>query len=376
MKFEVVHEGRLAGHDGPRISVWIQCYNHEPYVAASLCSALAQSIQPIEIFISDDRSTDRTFQVVCEVAAAYRGPNRVSLFQPDVNLDTLDHFTLALPMLWGDYVIWQSSDDVAEADRARVLSAALIEGGAAFAWSNHFVADADGAVVSAHHAPGAHPTLTLEDFAVGRQFDFSFGGTFAFARHALQSFGPFPRDFGSRGLEHYVALRGALAGGCRYVPDILLRKRYHDGSLTIGRRGEDRAYSPLRICRERLRRRMEVLGNLHRQAVAEPSNPGREPRARLAEALMLQVGFAQLRTMQLAEAAGKAAPAPPPYDPSDLVVVGSTPSEYNICAHECLFFAVPQSLGPIESCLLRNGHYGPIVSARSQADLIRRLDTF
>src|SRR5687767_3658108 len=177
---EVVREGTANRCDLPRVTFWIQSYNHAPYVAESMRSAFGQSCQPQEIVISDDCSTDTSFSTIQQVAAEYRGPARLVFYRSARNQDTLDHFSDVVALLSGDYVIWQSSDDVAHPDRAVALAAALEEDGHSFSWSNHDVIGADGAWLSTHHSLAAAPTLTIEDVALGRHFDFSFVGACVF----------------------------------------------------------------------------------------------------------------------------------------------------------------------------------------------------
>ena len=46
------------------ISICIPCYNSERYIRTTIESALAQTVPADEILISDDRSPDRSFEIV------------------------------------------------------------------------------------------------------------------------------------------------------------------------------------------------------------------------------------------------------------------------------------------------------------------------
>jgi glycosyltransferase involved in cell wall biosynthesis len=52
-------------------------YNQATVVEAAVQSCLAQVGEPLEIVLSDDASTDGTYALLLEMAAAYRGPHQV-----------------------------------------------------------------------------------------------------------------------------------------------------------------------------------------------------------------------------------------------------------------------------------------------------------
>ncbi|WP_456406408.1 glycosyltransferase family 2 protein [Thiolapillus sp.] len=60
----MTHDQRNSRQDKYRVSVVIPNYNYAPHIGAALDSVLAQSIQPLEIIVVDDGSTDDSIQVV------------------------------------------------------------------------------------------------------------------------------------------------------------------------------------------------------------------------------------------------------------------------------------------------------------------------
>jgi glycosyltransferase involved in cell wall biosynthesis len=46
-------------------------YNHERFIAEAVRGALSQTYSPLEIIISDDCSTDRTFEIIQSEVAGY-----------------------------------------------------------------------------------------------------------------------------------------------------------------------------------------------------------------------------------------------------------------------------------------------------------------
>ena len=52
----------------PLVSFVVLCYNQESFIREAFNSALLQTYSPLEIIVSDDCSTDGTFDVVQQMA--------------------------------------------------------------------------------------------------------------------------------------------------------------------------------------------------------------------------------------------------------------------------------------------------------------------
>ena len=58
----------------PLVSMTVICYRAERFVREAIEGALAQTYSPLEIIISDDASSDRTFEIIQEAVADYDWP--------------------------------------------------------------------------------------------------------------------------------------------------------------------------------------------------------------------------------------------------------------------------------------------------------------
>ena len=63
----------------PLITFALMAYNQEQLIEEAVAGALAQTYSPLEIILSDDCSTDRTFEIMEEMADEYKGPHSVSI---------------------------------------------------------------------------------------------------------------------------------------------------------------------------------------------------------------------------------------------------------------------------------------------------------
>lgn len=95
------------------ISVLTTLYNHENFIAATIASALAQTLSPNEIIVIDDASTDGSVQV----AAKIEQPS-VHVFAETENLGGPNTMK-GLSLCRGDLVAILNSDDVWHPDKLR-----------------------------------------------------------------------------------------------------------------------------------------------------------------------------------------------------------------------------------------------------------------
>ena len=54
----------MGSMEGPLVSFCVKCYNQERYIGEALEGVFAQTYRPLEIVISDDASTDRSWEII------------------------------------------------------------------------------------------------------------------------------------------------------------------------------------------------------------------------------------------------------------------------------------------------------------------------
>lgn len=101
-----------------KVSYCILTYNQEEYIEQTLNAAVNQTYSPMEIIVSDDGSTDRTFEIIRQFAKKYKGPNQIVINQNSPNLGLREHYNKVLYELsHGDIVILADGDDVSDENR-------------------------------------------------------------------------------------------------------------------------------------------------------------------------------------------------------------------------------------------------------------------
>jgi glycosyltransferase involved in cell wall biosynthesis len=98
-------------------------YNQAETVSEAVAGALAQNCPAMEIVISDDCSTDATFQIVQEAVASYKGSHRVILNQNERNLGLDRHIERIHELTTGEVIIAAAGDDVSLPHRSALIMA-------------------------------------------------------------------------------------------------------------------------------------------------------------------------------------------------------------------------------------------------------------
>lgn len=101
------------------VSFLVVTYNQEKYVKKAVESALNQQCFPLEIVITDDHSTDKTFEIIKEVIQKYKGPHKVILNRNPKNIGIVPQTNMAVSLSSGELLVGMAGDDISLPDRAR-----------------------------------------------------------------------------------------------------------------------------------------------------------------------------------------------------------------------------------------------------------------
>jgi glycosyltransferase involved in cell wall biosynthesis len=109
---------------GPLVSVIMTAWNAEATVRSSALSILRQSWSPIELLIVDDASTDDTWSVMYDIAAAH---GNVQVMKNVVSVGTYASKNMALLKARGEYVTCQDADDLSHPQRIELQMRPMME---------------------------------------------------------------------------------------------------------------------------------------------------------------------------------------------------------------------------------------------------------
>lgn len=222
----------------PLISFALSAYNQEHFIREAVDGALSQTYSPLEIIILDDSSMDRSFEVIQEMAAAYRGPHSLHVFRNPINLGIGGSVSRAMELCRGEFVVFAAGDDISMPNRTGVIYQAWEESGrrAKSIFSSHINISVDGAEQGIGGIRG-----DLGDSRVCRPLDgelFQFlstrnpmvnGCTAAWSKELIKYFGPVRAD-----LEDVVlSFRTLAIGQLLYIHQPLVKYRRHGDNVSF-----------------------------------------------------------------------------------------------------------------------------------------------
>ncbi|HWY38940.1 MAG TPA: glycosyltransferase family 2 protein [Bacteroidia bacterium] len=98
------------------ISVVMPAYNAEKYVRQAIDSILNQTYPHLELLIADDKSTDKTREIISSYT-----DKRIKVFHNETNKGYLKTCNKLFAQATGDYITFQDADDYSEPERLNIL---------------------------------------------------------------------------------------------------------------------------------------------------------------------------------------------------------------------------------------------------------------
>ncbi|HRH41385.1 MAG TPA: glycosyltransferase family 2 protein [Pyrinomonadaceae bacterium] len=102
-----------------RISIALCTYNGEIFLSEQLASYLNQSRLPDELVICDDRSSDKTVEILQDFAKT--APFEVKLFVNEQNLGVTKNFEKAISLCTGEIIFLSDQDDVWMPEKLQII---------------------------------------------------------------------------------------------------------------------------------------------------------------------------------------------------------------------------------------------------------------
>lgn len=132
----------------PLVTFALFAYNQEKYIREAVEAAFAQNYHPLEIVISDDGSSDNTFEIILEMVQSYKGTHKVVALQTANNLGTLLHVAHVAKISEGELFILAAGDDMSKPNRTTLCVDHWLKTGAWGLYSKFDYIDDGGALVS------------------------------------------------------------------------------------------------------------------------------------------------------------------------------------------------------------------------------------
>jgi glycosyltransferase involved in cell wall biosynthesis len=214
----------------PLVTFVLYAYNQEACIAKAVASAFSQTYSPLEIILSDDCSSDRTFELMQGAAAEYKGPHAVVLNRNDRNFSIGDHVNAVARLISGSFVVMAGGDDVSVPERTHRLVRRWLDLSrpTVVMYSDFAPINIDSLPVELLDESIYRGPHSLEDMARGQLR--VLGATEAVTRDVFSSFPPFGSSVVHE--DRVLPFRALLLGGrIELVDEKLVRYRV-DGGLS------------------------------------------------------------------------------------------------------------------------------------------------
>ena len=222
---------KLYKKDIPLVSFCIFAYNQEKFIADAIKGAFSQDYENLEIIISDDCSTDKTYEIMKTMAEIYKGKHKIILNHNDHNLGIREHVNKVLyEIAKGDYILLAGGDDVSAPNRTAtyvdiflkfpyVTSISClseeVDENLSLIDSNIFDTDWDNSI----------SIFTLNDYGKFSNFILYSGDSRGLSRTVIKSF---PKLENVKSEDIFLFFRSLLVGSGCFIRTGLVKRRHHN----------------------------------------------------------------------------------------------------------------------------------------------------
>jgi glycosyltransferase involved in cell wall biosynthesis len=213
----------------PLISFPVVAYNQERFIAEAVKGAFSQTYSPLEIILSDDCSTDRTYQIMTEMAVLYNGPHKVILNRNQNNLGVGGHVNRIMELAQGALIVPSAGDDVSLPERVEkvYLTWRATDGKGMSIYSNMISVDDIGNQHGALAHPRYRPDFSLSNMIAGHESVLP-GCAHSWSREVFDTFGPVLTPLLRE--DAVIPFRSALIGDVCYIDECLVLYRRHSSN--------------------------------------------------------------------------------------------------------------------------------------------------
>ena len=227
-----------------KVTAVFVCYEQKKLLIKALNSLVNQDYPIDEIIVSDDGSSDGTFETAKSMESILQSHcKKLVIRQNPQNLGIIPHFNLAFGLASNEFIVYFAGDDISEPHRIRRLVEAYQSHGCPRYCLLHsdvrMLADDDTAT-DTFTPPVITKQLDLTGIAISSRLHI--GATAAFTRALWSDYGKFEQNWVYEDL--VLGWRAALHNQYHYIPEPLVR--YRSGGVTF------QPLSPANVRRHRL----------------------------------------------------------------------------------------------------------------------------
>lgn len=215
----------------PLISFCLFSYNQENFIFDAVKSVINQEYPNLEIIISDDCSTDKTFKIIQDIHNELNCKHKLILNRNEKNLGLVKHVNYVLSNLAnGIYILLASGDDISYPNRTFLSYSYLIKNDIYSVHFNSKIIDEKGNYLNknVYSKNNGYEILNLEQYyKFGRNL---VGSTKAFKKELFDIFKELNENCTTE--DTTITFRSLLLGKAALSYEIVGERRYHNNNLS------------------------------------------------------------------------------------------------------------------------------------------------
>jgi len=207
------------------ISIAMCTYNGEAYIKEQLDSILKQSYTNLEIIITDDKSSDKTIEIIKEYQ---RDDERIKFYENEINLGFLKNFEKAISLCSGDYIALADQDDIWKLNKLETFIQAIQ--GHSLVYSDAIIIDKESKEVGIELV---RPKSNLCKGACNKAFflnNFVSGNTMMFQKELVEHILPIPEKMSYHDI--WIGYVASTYGEITYTQEAMTYYRKYEGQVT------------------------------------------------------------------------------------------------------------------------------------------------
>jgi glycosyltransferase involved in cell wall biosynthesis len=217
-------------NERPLVTFSLFAYNQERYIREAIEGAFAQTYEPLEVILSDDCSTDRTFEIMQEMATIYKGPHRIIINKNSNNIGLAAHVNKIVEIASGKFIAFSAGDDVSLKNRCEFAVSFFIKNSKKTFIETGFIRIDE----CGEPLPEKNPRKKIEDISISDYIEgkagYFVGAARVYKRDALLSFPPLEVSCPTE--DSPLLLRSLIIGTGSYYEDVTILRRIHKENLS------------------------------------------------------------------------------------------------------------------------------------------------
>lgn len=219
----------------PKVTFALIAYNQENFIKQAVEGAFSQTYESLQILLSDDHSTDRTFEIIQEMANEYKGKHVLIINRNSKNIGLGSHINKVMELADGELIIAAAGDDISLPLRAEKLIEKWINCGRpkGVIYSAYQIIDDNGHRIGENTESPPKKVFNKADL-IPYVAPSIIGASEMWHRHLFNYFGPLLPDVVSEDI--CIAFRAYLIDeGTCFNDEILLKRRVGNSNISSKR---------------------------------------------------------------------------------------------------------------------------------------------